>query len=413
MLKLQWLQVHQFRAVKPGTRLSFSPTFNVLLGRNGTGKTQLLELLAAVASSDFTALGQELLDVEYALAADTGHITVRVRNTPTEPVAAGLSMDISVAPVGMAWPLVIRREGIQVSVSPLDDPGLVVQERIAPEVAGRLWLVLMSGGIAWVEKTGEGTAAVEPLLAMAREVSALAGLVRFDEGLGYFEQLFQVELRLSRRAQGVLAAGSGLASKDLLDGLRGLAAEQWGAPRYVVPSDAVPFLKEAARLLGFAGAEAVLVPTDAPQEGRQYESLTLGGLELVFLGPGGTRVSARALGHGQKRLLALLHYLGQARAVALADEVAHSLHPDLVRATVATLGERQSFLTSQSPLLLDLLAFESPEQVRATFTRCGRDEATGQLVWEDPSPEAAARFFTGVSATPAQAAPLLQSLGLW
>jgi len=413
MLKLQWLQVHQFRAVKPGTRLSFSPTFNVLLGRNGTGKTLLLELLAAVASSDFTALGREPFDVEYALAADTGHITVRVRNTPMEPVAAGLSMDISVAPVGMAWPLVIHREGVMVSVSPVDDPGVVVQERIAPEVAGRLWLVLMSGGIAWVEKTGEGTAAVEPLLAMAREVSAQAGLVRFDEGLGYFEQLFQVELRLSRRAQGVLAAGSGLASKDLLDGLRGLAAAQWGAPRYVVPSESVPFLREAARLLGFAGAEAVLVPVEAPQEGRQYESLTLGGLELVFTGPGGARVSARELGHGQKRLLALLHYLGHARAVAIADEVAHSLHPELVRDTLALLGERQSFLTSQSPLLLDQLSFDSPEHVSATFTRCGWEEGTGLLTWEDPSPEAAGRVFSDWSAAPGGGASLLQSQGLW
>ncbi|WP_408888672.1 hypothetical protein ACJ2CR_29135 [Myxococcus faecalis] len=416
MLKLQWLQVHRFRAVKPGTRLSFSPSFNVLLGRNGTGKTLLLDLVAAVASSDFTTLAAEPFDLEYALAADTGHITVRVRNEPVPPqsgpVAAGLFMDIVVSPRDMAWPLVIHREGLQVTVSREDDASLVVQERLAPEVAGRLWLVLMSGGIAWVEKTGEGSATVEPLLAMAREVSALAGLSRFDEGLAYFEQLYQVELRLSRRAEGVLATGMGLASEALLDGLRRLAAAQWGSPRYVVPSDAVPFLRDAARLLGFTSAEAVLVPVEAPPEGK-YESLTLGGLELDFLGPAGTRVSARHLGHGQKRLLALQHYLARARAVVVADEVAHSLHPQLVRASVEPLKGRQSFFTSQSPGLMDLLSFDSADQVRSSLVLCRRDEATGLLSWENPSPEAAERLFTATTATPGQLGTLLQTQGLW
>ncbi|AGC49168.1 hypothetical protein MYSTI_07896 [Myxococcus stipitatus DSM 14675] len=408
MLKLQWLQVHHFRTVKPGTRLSFSPSFNVLVGFNGTGKTLLLDLVAAVASSDFTSLAEEPLDLEYALAADTGRITVRVRNVP----GTGLSMDIVVAPRDMAWPLVIRREGLQVTVSRQDDASLVVQERIAPEVAGRLWLVLMSGGIAWVEKTGEGTATVEPLLAMAREVSALAGLSRFDEGLAYFEQLYQVELRLSRRAEGVLATGTGLASEALLDGLRRLAASQWGGPRYVVPSDSIPFLRDTARLLGFSAAEASLVPVEAPLEGK-YESQTLGGLELDFVGSDGTRVSARQLGHGQKRVLALQHYLSRARAVVVADEVAHSLHPRLVRATLEPLGARQSFLTSQSPVLLDLLTFTSPQHVRDSLVWCRRDEGSGVLIWEDPSPEAAERLFTASTATPGQLGALLQAQGLW
>ncbi len=227
MLKLQWLQVHSFRSVKPGTRLSFSPTLNVPLGQNGTGKTTLLELVAAVASSDFTRLQSEALDVEYELASATGRITARVRNVPEGSPGAGLTMDLAVAPHDMAWPLVIRREGPQLTIARQEDASDVVQERIAPEVAGRLWLVLMSGGIAWVEKSGEGTTAVEPLLTLAREVSAQVGFGRFDEALGYFEQLFQVEMRLSRRPGGVLATGTGLVSEDLLDGLRKLAAARW------------------------------------------------------------------------------------------------------------------------------------------------------------------------------------------
>lgn len=411
MLKLQWLQVHQFRSVQPGTRLTFSPTFNVLLGENGTGKTTLLELVAAVASSDFSALRPEAFDLEYSLVSDTGRITVRVRNEAGDS-GSGLVMDLVVAPQDMAWPLVIHREGQQVTVSRQDDTSDVVHERIAPEVGGRLWLVLMSGGIAWVEKTGEGTAAVEPLLAMAREVSAQAGLGRFDEGLAYFEQLYQVELRLSRRAEGVLATGTGLASEDLLDGLRKVAAAQWGSARYVLPAECIPFLRDSAKLLGFTAAEAVLAPLEAQPQGK-YETLSLGHLELVFTGPGGQRVSARALGYGQKRLVALLHYLAHARAVVVADELAHALHPRQLRAGLEQLGQRQSFLTSQSPLLLDGLTFESPEHVRATFVRCRRDDGTGQLVWADLPMDAAEDFFTAYRAAPERVGELLRARGLW
>jgi len=49
---LQRLKVHRFRNVRPGTELAFSEHMNVLLGRNGTGKTTLLDLISVVLRSD-------------------------------------------------------------------------------------------------------------------------------------------------------------------------------------------------------------------------------------------------------------------------------------------------------------------------------------------------------------------------
>jgi recombinational DNA repair ATPase RecF len=43
-LRLRRLKIEKFRNVVPGTELVFGDGMNVLLGRNGTGKTTLLQL---------------------------------------------------------------------------------------------------------------------------------------------------------------------------------------------------------------------------------------------------------------------------------------------------------------------------------------------------------------------------------
>ncbi len=49
------LKIDRFRNVMPGTVLEFGPTFNVLLGKNATGKSTLLDLVAAVTNDDLSA----------------------------------------------------------------------------------------------------------------------------------------------------------------------------------------------------------------------------------------------------------------------------------------------------------------------------------------------------------------------
>ncbi len=46
MVRLTRLKIDRFRNVKPGTDLRFGPTFNVLLGKNATGKSTLLDVIA-------------------------------------------------------------------------------------------------------------------------------------------------------------------------------------------------------------------------------------------------------------------------------------------------------------------------------------------------------------------------------
>jgi predicted ATP-dependent endonuclease of OLD family len=58
-LRLCSLTLHRWRSVVPGTRLDFAPGINVLVGKNGTGKTHLLDLIVAVVRGDLRAFERE------------------------------------------------------------------------------------------------------------------------------------------------------------------------------------------------------------------------------------------------------------------------------------------------------------------------------------------------------------------
>jgi hypothetical protein len=60
--------------------LRFSDTFNVLLGLNATGKTTLLEIIAAAMSFNFSKLAEKPFDIEYELRLRGGAIVAKVQN---------------------------------------------------------------------------------------------------------------------------------------------------------------------------------------------------------------------------------------------------------------------------------------------------------------------------------------------
>ncbi|HLM43953.1 MAG TPA: hypothetical protein VK458_08800, partial [Myxococcaceae bacterium] len=84
-----------------------------------------------------------------------------------------------------------------------------------------------------------------------------------------------------------------------------------------------------------------------------------------------------------------------------------------IRACFEALGQRQVFLTSQNPLLLDYLNFQSPEDVRSTFVLCRWEKGPEQMAWENMTQEAAKDFFASYKVGFQQVGELLQSKGLW
>ncbi|HZI11964.1 MAG TPA: AAA family ATPase [Myxococcus sp.] len=428
MLKLQWLQINKFRSVKPGTRLVFNPTFNVLLGQNGTGKTTLLNLVTAVVSSNFTALRDEDFEVEYELSSNVGKLVASVRNTRGADAQPFQSLMIHrgekfratefLAQVKLFSPdgrleFAIASDGARLTRSTGDETSAPVW-RSFPSMGARLWATLLMGVVEWAyENYDEKKAA-----AVVGGYSALwseADLSRFDEALGYFEQLKKTRfsLRRSKESGELQAWGTDVPEVLTKEWLR-LAQPHWEAERYAFSSERVPFLSEAARLLGFEAIEASIELQQSKND-EDSDILEFGDLKFLLARKSGNRISEQHLSYGQKRILAFMYYLAVTRSVVVADELVNGLHHGWIRACIESLGSRQVFLTSQNPLLLDYLTFDSAEQVRSTFvlSRWEEAESGGQMVWEDMSLEAAEDFFASYKVGFQQVGELLQSKGLW
>ncbi|MFY0581831.1 AAA family ATPase [Cystobacter fuscus] len=120
------------------------------------------------------------------------------------------------------------------------------------------------------------------------------------------------------------------------------------------------------------------------------------------------------LSYGQKRLLAFYYYLATYPTSVVADELVNGMHHEWIEACLEDLGERQAFLTSQNPLLLDYLSFESADEVRSSFVLCRTEFHQGreQLVWENMTVEDAEGFFKAYQVAIQHVSELLRTRGL-
>jgi hypothetical protein len=82
LAKITRLKIEKFRNVAPGTELVFAGGINVLLGKNGTGKTTLLRLLEAITRLNFSPFAEEEFSMEVELHSSSSKekLTFKIGN---------------------------------------------------------------------------------------------------------------------------------------------------------------------------------------------------------------------------------------------------------------------------------------------------------------------------------------------
>lgn len=418
--KLTRLKIESFRNVEP-CELRFGDGFNVLLGLNATGKTTLLELIAAALSFDFSKFEDEAFAIEYDLEFSTGQIKASVRSERLER-------------------LVIDDPTFQISESVTFDRAIRIEFDFAG--ASKAWIVRADSSFFWLEdnpdrkrplriqrerRSGPGLL-LRALAIDFKDSSAGAHIAelyswqyarRFDEALDMFRGITDpttwLELTTDRSdTEHMRINFGGVLPQYLINEARARAANMaTDLQGLTIQAESLRFLHEASALFGFKTARLEM-RLESKTSGAT-ESLKFSDFRFMFEAHDGSVIRHEDLSYGQKRLLAFYYYLAASPMTVIADELVDGLHHLWIDEAIEAIGDRQAFLASQNPLLLDHLEFDSAEQVASTFITC-RAELSGddkRMSWSNMSTYDAERFFRAYQVDVKHVSEILLSKGLW
>ncbi len=414
--RLAWLVVHSFDDIRE-QRIEFDPRINVLLGKNGAGKTTLLEILARVITSDFSSWHQREFDVEYQYELNEWFWRYRVKNTrdPSRDVEgrAGYRPDMSVHAHFEEFDLRAESDGRKCRWSD------GVRDETHETVASlRLaFLAIQSGderGVYWNPRWS---------LSMIRTGNRNQ-LGRFDEGLDFFRTLvdglssenpFVMTIRESRPGAADIWCPQTLQWLLLFLGLDG--SEMLSKPTQSVVFSAEK-LKISQAVLDALGAKDVFADLGRPEIVRNGDAstITLSSLALWMERKNGDTVKHPNWSWGQRRLVAFALYLAANLDAVVADELVNGMHHEWIELCLRELGDRQLFVSSQNPILVDLVELHSIEQVRRAFVLCEVvPTETGRTTreWKNLDEKGAEKLFELRSSSLQSTSEIMRFQGWW
>jgi energy-coupling factor transporter ATP-binding protein EcfA2 len=406
LAKITRLKIEKFRNIAPGTELVFADGINVLLGKNGTGKTTLLRLLEAITRLDFSAFADEEFSLEVELRSSTprekvtfsfGNEKIVTRHPDASQRHSAearnhfvpfMRADVVLGTAGGATRAVVEtKNGVTITKIGSDTP-IMHSRPILPTVSA----------IDWNEE----------LVDRVSEADALSptGVLRFDEALGFYDLLKTQSYDALPFAEGVVIiyADDGLIFYDSSKTALGDQALSFG----VRDSPLAAKVKDA---LGIKDCSIKLnISSKDPKGNAVYNNL-----RFWLTRADGSEYSDEHLSFGQKRVVSFLAYLDGAITFVIADEIVNGLHHAWVDLCVESIGDRQAFLTSQNPLLMDHLSFNDPEEIRCSFILCSLDHEQEHeiLEWQNMATDQAQAVFEASETGIGHLSTILRNQGLW
>ena len=349
MVRLTRLRIDRFRNVKPGTDLRFGPTFNVLLGKNATGKSTLLDLIAAVTHDDLSPYAKEDagFDLTWWLERGEDQLEFHAVRIPAKTSSLPermrgerdfddkLTMVLRVSGVD-SWKLDLS--GSRGTWTPTGEPAEDLEVKTGLTEPHATFLAIWT----LLEKlVGHNSIAAKASLARAGLMrTPFLGAGRLDEALATFDAIVTTYFGLVDEGN----SGHGSYGPWLPEELSSAAAGLTAQSSLVVPFENLGSLSKIPSLLGFTSGEVRPRLLERSQEGERITT-TFQGFDSLFQRTDGSEVSHVRLSFGQKRLFAFLWYLAMhgapGRAAAqlpiVADELINGLHHEWIEVCLERL----------------------------------------------------------------------------
>ena len=427
MLKLHRLKIERFRTVKP-CELYFNDGLNILLGRNGSGKTSLLKLITALYRSPIGEIlpGEEYeLEVEFRLSVGSiiahikrtfGHLNaIRAMDPGNLEDLSVFELDIQIA-FGSKFELNAKcphphHNHFNAWLLKYGDK----QDKLSLDYR-RLSVLLI------IIELIHGQSFTDPANVRDNEIDLRFGNslapFRFDESLDALDVIREKKIGFSVWRNGVPAiTATDSLPVGYLDLFYKHLSDNPTRSNLVLDDKSLEFLKKFIDMTSLQSARMVCERIEKNIRAGSPELTwnVFGNFRFSFIRRDGSEFWQDQLSYGQKRLLIFLYYISAFSQVIISDELVNGLHHEWIEACVRAMQGKQAFLTSQNPLLLDHLSFESQEEVRKTFLLCSATpQPSGDVMqWKNMSQTEAEIFYQAYQVGIQHVSEILHSEGLW